>query len=541
MGGKTFLQKLRRLALFLSILGYTSAAFSGTDTDTSRRDLAHRIASLDQRQLIDLIARNLQDAVNEISHKKNRVTATKTRVTVDLERKVAYLDLGADYILDPGTYISATLEEELQQIAQGLDWDLGPNPPIHNYEFLFGGEELLDLFPEEKRLTEEAAHAAASKSGPVVVAAAHGDSYHYGFKDWRPQRGTANGITEDYLSPIYAAELAYWMGKRSNKAVVLPRGPLGGNQDESGRPWTDMAAKYRIEKLLPDRPDIWDSLPASTDNLRNYHADIRARPFYANELNAEGLLHLHTNSHDTNPSIRGMRVYHVKGREEQKSLAESVLCSMTEIVHATSEYDSFPIASSPHEYNHGENRLAKMPSVIVETAFHTNPDDARALLDSSFRTASMKGVEKGYRLFTEGKKCEPFALTDALVSPIPEGAFIPIDAHFSGNPEFGVRLVIKPAECPVEGPCEPAELPYEEKRASPIRFYLYCGYPAEPMTHPLQVKIVDADNVETGWVPYTVNCPAASAGRHAPSSNGDVSLQAPYFTSSIAPRVEVHK
>jgi hypothetical protein len=77
----------------------------------------------------------------------------------------------------------------------------------------------------------------------------------------------------------------------------------------------------------------------------------------------------------------------------------------------------------------------------------------------------------------------------------------------------------------------------------PISFYstrearsLYCGYPAEPVTHPLQVKIVDADNVETGWVPYTVNCPAASAGHHAPSTNGGISLHPPYFTrSTLAP------
>jgi hypothetical protein len=515
--------ELTRNVLFFAIFGYASTALAADET--SRTELARRIALLSQSELSDLIAQNLQHVVNEIAHKKNRITAPKTRATLDLERKVAYLDLGSDYILEPESYISATLEEELQQISQGLDWDLGPNPPIHNYEFLFGGKELLDLFPEEKRLTEEAARAAAIRSGPVVVAAAHGDYYHYGFKDWRPQRGTVNGITEDYLSPIYAAELAYWMGKRSDKAAVLPRGPLGGNHGKSGRPWNNMATKYRIEQLLPDRPDIWDSLPTSTENLRNYHEDIRSRPLYANELNAEGLLHLHTNSHDTNPLIRGMRVYHVKGREEQKSLAESVLCSMTEIVHATSGYESFPIASSPHEENHGENRLAKMPSVIVETAYHTNPDDARALLDSSFRTASMKGVEKGYRLFNEGKKCKPFKLSKVIDDPVPLGNFIPVDAHYEGNPEFEATLVTELIDCPDDMQCWTAELPLD-KRPSPVRFFIDCGSSAAPREHRMQVKIIDADNVDTGWEPYTVSCPG-NRDRHVRSAFNERTYLAP--------------
>lgn len=506
MREKSRLRNLVRDAFFFAILGCTSTAFSADET--SRAELALRVASLEQSELTNLLAQKLQNYVNEIAHKKNRVAMPRTRVTLDLQRKIAYLDLGSDYILEPGTYISATLEEELQQISQGLDWDLGPNPPIHNYEFLFGGKKLLDLFPEEKRLTEEAARAAVSRLGPVVVAAAHGDYYHHGFKDWRPQRSTVNGITEDYLSPIYAAELAYWMGKRSNKTAALPRGPIGGNHGESGRPWNDMATKYRIEQLLPDRPDIWDSLPTSTDNLRNYHEDIRSRPLYANELNAEGLLHLHTNSHDTNPLIRGMRVYHAKGREEQKSLAESVLCSMTEIVHAASGYESFPIASFPHEENHGENRLAKMPSIIVETAYHTNPDDARALLDPAFRTASMKGVEKGYRLFSEGKKCKPFQLSKVIDDPVPLGNFIPVDAHYEGNPEFEATLVTELIECPDDMQCWTAELPLD-KLPSPVRFFIDCGSSPTPREHRMQVKIIDADNVDTGWEPYTVSCPAS--------------------------------
>lgn len=509
-------RKAMLTAAIVSALGCSLAAHADSfgkrgKEIPSREDIAHRVASLTRDELASLLTQSLQQITNEKAHKRNLVSAPKVRVTVDLDTKSAYLDLGSDFLLPRESTISPVLEQDLQDIQQRLDWQLGSNPPIHNYYFRFDGKELLDFFPEERRAAEEARHGPWKSGGPVVIAAGHGNYKHFGFNDWRTQRESANGITEDYLSPIYAAELAFWLGRRSEKTVVQPRGIKGGTHTESGIPWNDMAARYRLEELLPDRSDIWNSLPGATDNLRHYKEDIRSRPLYANSLGAEGIVHLHTNAEDSG-STRGTRVYITPGREADEALAKSMLCSMKELIHATDKYVDFPVAIAPNPGDYGENRLAKMPSIIVETAFHTNVEDAKALLDPVFRTAAMKGVEKGYRLFYEDRKCEPFKLSEVIDDPVPLGDFIPVDAHFVGNPEFKATLITELVECPAGSQCWTARLPVE-KRESPIRFFIDCGGTSQPTTYPMRAKVIDADNVDTDWSLYTVNCPGTRGSR----------------------------
>ncbi|WP_250624006.1 N-acetylmuramoyl-L-alanine amidase [Pinirhizobacter soli] len=513
----------------VSTLGYslaTHATNSGkrvNDTPT-REDIAHRVASLTGDELANLLTKSLQQIANEKAHKRNLISAPRVRVTLDLDTKSAYLDLGRDFLSPRDSTISPILEQDLQDIQQRLDWQLGPNPPIHNYYFRFDGKELLDFFPEERKATEEAMRGSLESGGPVVVAAGHGRYKHFGFNDWRTQRDSANGITEDDLSPIYAAELAFWLNRRSEKTAVQPRGTKIGTHAESGVPWSDMAARYRLEELLPERSDIWNSLPGATDNLRHYKEDIRSRPLYANSVGAEGIVHLHTNAEDSG-STRGTRVYVTPGRNTDEALGKSVLCSMQELIHAIDGYADFPVAKAPNVGNHGENRLAKMPSIIVETAFHTNVEDAKALLDPVFRTASMKGVEKGYRLFSEDRKCEPFKLSEVIDDPVPLGNFIPVDAHYEGNPEFEATLVTEFVECPDDMQCWTAEIPFD-KRPSPVRFFIDCGSSATPREHHMQVKIIDADNVDTGWERYTVSCPG-NRDRSVPSAFNERTYVAP--------------
>lgn len=60
----------------------------------------------------------------------------------------------------------------------------------------------------------------------------------------------------------------------------------------------------------------------------------------------------------------------------------------------------------------------------------------------------MKGVEKGYRLFAEGKTCEPLAITAANNSPQPDGKLSIVELDYKGYPEFPARLDIKILGCP---------------------------------------------------------------------------------------------
>jgi N-acetylmuramoyl-L-alanine amidase len=62
---------------------------------------------------------------------------------------------------------------------------------------------------------------------------------------------------------------------------------------------------------------------------------------------------------------------------------------MKELIQAQEPYRDYLVVSEPGQDNFGETRVAKMPSVIVESGFHTNASDALALQDPVFRTAAM--------------------------------------------------------------------------------------------------------------------------------------------------------
>lgn len=65
-----------------------------------------------------------------------------------------------------------------------------------------------------------------------------------------------------------------------------------------------MAARYNLQEILPGQPEIWNSLPTATHDLREYDEDIRSRPLYANHLNATGLISVHTNGFESDPRVR---------------------------------------------------------------------------------------------------------------------------------------------------------------------------------------------------------------------------------------------
>ncbi|KAF1007661.1 MAG: hypothetical protein GAK28_01618 [Luteibacter sp.] len=87
-----------------------------------------------------------------------------------------------------------------------------------------------------------------------------------------------------------------------------------------------------------------------------------------------------------------------------------------------------------------------MPSIIAEVGFHTNAEDARAIQHPVFQDAAMRGLEKGYRMFQDGKGCETFtvAFPDAdLVS----GDSRDIDAAVGGHPRYPIRYTMRVVEC----------------------------------------------------------------------------------------------
>jgi hypothetical protein len=166
---------------------------------------------------------------------------------------------------------------------------------------------------------------------------------------------------------------------------------------ETGHPKWEEAAKYHIKSLgVPSH--VWNSLPTGTD----YDNDIRSRPLYANWLNGSVLVSIHNNGGGGS----GTEIWYdtTNGYQvESRRLATIVL---DKLIHSIREnYDSNWInrGVKGSNGNYGENRLANMPSVIIEIAFmdKKSPDND-ALHDESFRQIVADAICQGIEEFLLG-------------------------------------------------------------------------------------------------------------------------------------------
>lgn len=372
---------------------------------------------------------------------------------------------------------------------------------ILDVEFFFQGKPIEEHFPDDH--PQPALVKRRTIHSKALVSSSHGYVALHPGGEWEFQRPAPLGLQEDVLSPVYGDELESLLEQRSGLTVSRARSRSTDPHPESAHPWEEMSARYHLKALLPDRKDIWNELPNSPDSDREVKEDIRARPNYANHLGVDVMLSLHTNG-SVNPGIRGTEVYHHRNKPEDKALGDSILCGMKEIIRAQPGYEAFPVRAGSVADGHGENRIGKMPSVIVETAYHSNPEDVAALQDPVFRSASMKGVEKGYRLWATGKTCEPLALQPLPDIEVPLQTSRDVNVTFAGNPQFPVVLEVGVADCDRPGVCTPLKTTFNDPSA-PVMFGASCSS-TRPGTVRWKVLIRDADGVAAAPVEFTQAC-----------------------------------
>lgn len=374
--------------------------------------------------------------------------------------------------------------------------------PASGIEFRYNGKSFEEHYPEEAAATPLSPRR-LTLPGPVVVSAGHGWYFHHQYRDWRAQRDPSNGIIEDEITPGYADELRHWLMTRSSVDVSRARSRAADSHEASLQAWWRMAARYRFQASFPGKPEIWSSLPGSTHPLRERDEDIRSRPLYANDINAAALFHLHTNA--AGPAATGARVFFERGRGEDERLGRSILCYMKELITSQDGYASYMVPAAPEAGSHGENRLAQMPSVIVEAGFHTNPSDAIALQDPVFRAAAMKGVEKGYRLHREGRDCAPLKAGPIRGLQLPQGMSEEVDVPFEGYPQYPIELVTTNIACPPTWTCRDGLVRIHAPGDQPYRITIRCENVG---TAPViwHTSVVDADGVKSPPVRHSVVC-----------------------------------
>lgn len=437
------------------------------------------------------------------------------RVWYNQEGNTLNIDLGRGYL---PTHYTITFEERLNVITSIL-YEAARPTPIYRLKVLFDGKDVFDYFPEEKGPDDQsvpgAGNRASSRSrmgeanGKVLVAAGHGIYFNSKYKDWRAQRDPSHFVVEDFVTPLFARHLRNYLHDRSEAEIFLARSTQTSLYPESGKPWLSMAARYHVKAELPELVSIWNSIGQrpSDEGLEERDQDIRSRPLYANHLSVDAVIHLHTNAH-VDPATRGIRVFHHPKSAESKRLGDLALCYMRESLGSSSTYSSFPISGESREENHGENRLAHMPSIIAELGFHTNKDDAAAIRSDVFQNLTMRGLEKAYRMFREGHGCEHFSATYADIAVVSDST-ADASVTFGGFPRFPVRYESTVEECPSGVMCRAIVGRFVD--ASQQLTISHSCQTAAPFTIKWKVYFIDADKVQAETT-ATMHCQLRASG-----------------------------
>lgn len=433
-------------ALFVSTLG-SLVVEAQSNTFPQGNTEAPILSMTEKAVLEDDIRRALQKVVD----KQERIEGQGQSITV----KVVVPDAGDKIMVNLGrgykpAHDGAAFEDIIHELETTFHAMMWKRNLEYHIDFFFGDMSIGEFLEiEDSKLNIEpqsrVRRDVPSAKSTVVVAAGHGMYYHRGFKKWTYQRDQHNGIVEDMITPSFSRRLARYLEHRGSVEVARARSDSLDRFEDSGLTYYQLGARYRLKSLLPDAPQIWNSQKTDRSPLIERDQDIRSRPYYANHLNAAALIHLHTNAND-DPDVRGLSVYYAQGRSDSMQFARIAACYMKESIRSIPSYSDYPVRENPLPGGHGENRYANMPSIIAEVGFHTNAEDARAIQHPVFQDAAMRGLEKGYRMFREGKGCEPFtvAFPDAdLVS----GDSKKIDVTVGGNPRYPIRYTMRVVEC----------------------------------------------------------------------------------------------
>ncbi|WP_165780978.1 N-acetylmuramoyl-L-alanine amidase family protein [Stenotrophomonas lactitubi] len=448
------------------------------------------------------------------------------RITPDLSTGIVWIDLDSGYTPKGQTEFSEEFGDKLGEVEAELYEYLSGTVGFKYVIARIGGKTINEIFPPERLLKRKDQRSTRAASGPlpglVLINPGHGKYFHHGENVWKyerptPYAGTTN-VYEDDVTPQYASTLDTYLTSRSymyatdvrhTRDILMPF-----IEPESNLPWKDLAARYYIKSLLPNEgPKIWNLYPngkPGNESLREYDEDVMARAKYANHINAETFISLHTNA--AGPTARGALVMTQLDDPSSVQLSNNILCYMKEQINALENYSDFVIRPAlVNGSNKAEVRDPEMPTALIEVAFHSNTEDAAALQDSAFRSAAMKGVEKGYRTFKKGETdCRPLTITNVPAVTGPPRRDIPYTVQFVGSPTYPLYLRSKVVTCPPNYLCSQNSTQYVSPGSAPgtLNAVARCttAYPVSGSVIVLDRYLEDSDGVKSPMVRTSITC-----------------------------------
>ncbi len=164
--------------------------------------------------------------------------------------------------------------------------------------------------------------------------------------------------------------------------------------------------------------------PVSAENLAAMHADgkpdpddrayLQTRCDVANAINARLFVSIHVN-YSTSPAINGTTFYWYK--PEDQALAKALERA---VIPATGTNDIGPRRENFYVIHH-----TNMPAVLIETAFISNPGDAKLLASPTFLQSMATGIASGIKTYASATGVLPSAapgVDTQTPSPAPSAA-----------------------------------------------------------------------------------------------------------------------
>lgn len=130
-----------------------------------------------------------------------------------------------------------------------------------------------------------------------------------------------------------------------------------------------------------------------------YVLDVYRRCEIANEAGGDLYVSVHCNALPSNESVKGMQLYYTAGHTpDNPEFAEKLADGMEAVFGERPK-----IIANPENDSYVVNRLVEAPSVLVETGFITNADDARLMLSDIWRQQMAEALVRGICEFLENK------------------------------------------------------------------------------------------------------------------------------------------
>lgn len=187
--------------------------------------------------------------------------------------------------------------------------------------------------------------------------------------------------------------------KPSDRLIVIDPGHGGtdpGASSITGKKEKDLAISVASKLNNSLREKGYNTLMTRDTDV---FVDLYERARIANNNNGDIFISIHGNSFTNNKAIKGIEVYYwpkdkskIK-EEEQYPLAKSVFDELLKATGAASR----GVKTNPYVVI----RETKMPAILIETGFLTNPEEEKLLYTEEYQNKMVEGIVKGIENYFE--------------------------------------------------------------------------------------------------------------------------------------------